>query len=270
MSDVVTVDKFGKIISSVALSVTPIIDHINEKTVINMVKIPGGEFVMGAPKGEKGSFPLERPTHHVTIISFMMSTFSVTQAQWKAIMGSNPSRFKGENRPVEGVSWYEAVEFCQKLSQQSDKNYRLPSEAEWEYACRAGTTTPFHFGETITTKLANYDGNYAYGSGPRGDWRRQTTEVGSFPSNAFGLHDMHGNVAEWCQDTWFTTYKDAPTDGSARLGFNKGDSKVLRGFSLWFTPGSCRSEFRRGCFPHDGYPFMGFRVVYSAPGNVVK
>lgn len=129
-------------------------------------------------------------------------------------MGNNPSRFKGEKRPVERVSWKDAVEFCQKLSALTGETYRLPSEAEWEYACRAGTTTPFYFGKTITSDLVNYDGNYPYGSGPKGTYRKETTEVGQFPPNAFGLYDMHGNVQEWCADTYHDSYQGAPTDGS--------------------------------------------------------
>jgi formylglycine-generating enzyme required for sulfatase activity len=144
-----------------------------------------------------------------------MKKFEVTQEQYQQIMGSNPSNFKGAKRPVEKVSWNDAVEFCKKLSQKTRHKYRLPSEAEWEYACRAGTTTPFHFGETITTELTNYDGDYTYASGLKGKYRKQTTEVGTFPPNAFGLYDMHGNVWEWCQDTWHDSYKGAPTDGSA-------------------------------------------------------
>ena len=123
---------------------------------------------------------------------------------------NNPSYFKGEKRPVEKVSWDEAVEFCKKLSQKTGKTYRLPSEAEWEYACRAGTTTPFYFGETITPDLVNYNGNYPYGSAPKGEYREQTTDVGKFPPNSFGLYDMHGNVWEWCEDVYNANYIDAP------------------------------------------------------------
>ncbi len=159
-----------------------------------MVAIPGGSFLMGSPCDEKGRRDNEEPQHEVNVPSFYLGKYAVTQAQWQAIMGNNPAKFEGENRPVEAVSWLEAVEFCQKLSEKLGEEYRLPSEAEWEYACRAGTTTPFHFGATITTELANYSGNSTYGSESEGQYRKETTEVGSFPPNAFGLYDMHGNV----------------------------------------------------------------------------
>ncbi|MFM5961732.1 MAG: formylglycine-generating enzyme family protein, partial [Dolichospermum sp.] len=155
----------------------------------------------------------------------------------------NPSRFEGANRPVEQVSWYEAVEFCARLSRIENKVYRLPTEAEWEYACRAGTTTPFYCGETISTDLANYDGDYTYGDGLKGVDRQQTTGVGSFPSNPFGLYDMHGNVWEWCEDTWHDNYKNAPTDGTAWADLSD-NRKVLRGGSWYLHPVSCRSASR--------------------------
>jgi formylglycine-generating enzyme required for sulfatase activity len=177
-------------------------------------------------------------------------------------MGNNPSRFKGSNRPVEKVSWNDAVKFCEKLSQRTGKTYRLPSEAEWEYACRARTTTPFYFGETITTDLANYDGNYTYASAPTGDYHGQTTDVGSFPPNAFGLYDMHGNVYEWCLDDWVDNYNNAPTNGSAVTRLS--NPKLLRGGSWGSNPVHCRSAFRSfndAGFVNYGY---GFRVVCGA------
>jgi formylglycine-generating enzyme required for sulfatase activity len=162
----------------------------------------------------------------------------------------DPSNFKGDNRPVEQVSWEDAVEFCLRLSQYTGRTYSLPSEAQWEYACRAGTTTPFHFGETITTDLANYDGNYAYGQGPKGVYKQETTAVGSFGvANNFGLYDMHSNVWEWCLDDWHDNYKGAPTDGSP--WFNSDDKlsdksgrAVMRGGSWFDTPQNCRSASR--------------------------
>jgi formylglycine-generating enzyme required for sulfatase activity len=156
----------------------------------------------------------EGPQHRVTIQSFWMGKYPITQRQWQAVMGENPSYFKGDNRPVENVSWEDVVAFCQRLSEKTGKTYRLPSEAEWEYACRAGTTTPFYFGETITTDLVNYHGEYPYAAAPEGVYREETTEVGIFPPNAFGLYDMHGNVWEWCADPWHDNYNGAPTDGS--------------------------------------------------------
>ncbi|NEQ23918.1 MAG: formylglycine-generating enzyme family protein [Microcoleus sp. SIO2G3] len=179
---------------------------------------------------------------------------------------SDPSNFKGANRPVERVFWNDAVEFCARLSKATGREYRLPSEAEWEYACRAGTTTPFHFGETITTDLANYDGNYTYGSGSKGQYRKQTTNVGSFPPNAFGLHDMHGNVLEWCQDTWHENYNGVPTDGSAWVNENANQNiRTLRGGSWDFNPRVCRSASRDFDLPDFDLSTIGFRVVCEFP-----
>ncbi|TBR56400.1 hypothetical protein B4U84_30105, partial [Westiellopsis prolifica IICB1] len=200
------------------------IEDLGNGVQLEMVAIAEGSFMMGAPKNEKDSSANERPQHQVTISPFFLGKYPVTQAQWQAVaslpqvnreLNPNPSTFKGENRPVESVSWYDAVEFCDRLSSHTKRQYRLPSEAEWEYACRAGTTTPFHFGETITSELANYDANYTYGNGVKGTYREETTEVGSFGvANAFGLYDMHGNVWEWCLDDWHNNYEGAPTDGS--------------------------------------------------------
>ncbi|MFM6495639.1 MAG: formylglycine-generating enzyme family protein, partial [Dolichospermum sp.] len=174
----------------------------------------------------------------------------------------NPSRFKGANRPVEQVSWHDAVEFCARLSNYTKRPYRLPSEAEWEYACRAGTTTPFHFGDTITTELANYDGNYTYGDGPKGVYRGETTEVGSFKiANEFGLYDMHGNVWEWCQDDWHNNYKGAPTDGKAWISNNAKSDKLLRGGSWLVIPEYCRSAYRSSNGAGFDNNYSGFRVV---------
>jgi formylglycine-generating enzyme required for sulfatase activity len=149
-----------------------------------------------------------------------------------------PSHFEGDNRPVEQVSWHDAMEFCHRLSQRTGWKYTLPSEAQWEYACRAGTTTPFHFGDTISTELANYDGDYSYGQGPKGIYRQQTTDVASFPANAWGLHDMHGNVWEWCLDEWHDSYQGAPVDGSAWMeGDSLGESTAACcAAGRWSTP----------------------------------
>jgi formylglycine-generating enzyme required for sulfatase activity len=243
-----------------------------------MVAIPGGTFLMGSPESEPERNDRESPQHTVTIQPFFMGKFPVTQAQWQAVasfpkvnidLKSDPSNFKGANRPVEQVSWNDAVEFCARLSKATGREYRLPSEAEWEYACRAGTTTPFHFGETITTDLANYDGNYTYGSGSKGEYRKQTTDVGSFPANAFGLHDMHGNVWEWCQDTWHENYKGAPTDGSAWVdeNANQNTTRIIRGGSWQSNPRDCRSASRDRDNPDTQFvnQVIGFRVMCEFP-----
>ena len=175
-------------------------------------------------------------------------------------------------RPVEQVKWIEAVEFCERLSKLTGKDYRLPSEAEWEYACRAGTTTPFYFGETITTELVNYRGNYTYGNAPKGEYRGQTIPVGQFPANAFGLYDMHGNVSEFCQDVYNENYNEASTDGSAWEieGDSDSNRRVLRGGSWYFIPGGCRSANRAFYFlVETSYSHFGFRLV-SFPPRTLK
>ncbi len=268
-------------------------DYI-DKVPLEMVLIPDGTFTMGAPENEEGSRDNERPQHDVTISSFLMGRYPITQQQWKAIalhtdlkenidLKEDPSNFKDPYegidrwlRPVEQVNWYEAVEFCQRLSKLTGRDYQLPSEAQWEYACRAGTTTPFHFGETITTELANYNGTSekygAYGRGTKGEYREQTTPVGYLEvANAFGLSDMHGNVWEWCLDDWHPDYHGAPNDGSAWMEFEtsyltknkQNDSKsVLRGGSWGFDPGYCRSAIRDSNGRRDYHINVnGFRVV---------
>jgi formylglycine-generating enzyme required for sulfatase activity len=261
------------------------LEDLANDTQLEMVAIPGGTFIMGSPENEEGSNDDERPQHEVTIEPFFMGKYQVTQAQWRFVaqlpqvnreLEQDPSNFKGDNRPVERVSWYDAVEFCDRLSQYTGRTYRLPSEAEWEYACRAGTTTPFHFGETITTDLANYDGESTYGDGVEGVYRRETTEVGSFGvANNFGLYDMHGNVYEWCLDDWHDNYKDAPTDGSAWFSSDdklsdKSGRAVLRGGSWDSFAGRCRSAFRRWNLRVNRYDFCGFRVVCSAMCSKLK
>ncbi|TAG86585.1 MAG: hypothetical protein EAZ18_25495, partial [Oscillatoriales cyanobacterium] len=213
--ETVTVNSTGQIANRSQGQARVFTDNLGDGITIDMIAIPGGSFVMGSPSTESGRSDNEGQQRTVTVAPFFMGKYEVTQAQYQAVMGNNPSRFKGAKRPVEQVSWNEAVEFCRKLTQKTGKSYRLPSEAEWEYACRAGTTTPFYFGDTITPDLVNYDGNYPYGAAPKGLYRQQTTDVGSFPPNSFGLYDMHGNVWEWCSDKYHGNYSGAPTDGSS-------------------------------------------------------
>ncbi|MBR8836631.1 MAG: formylglycine-generating enzyme family protein [Stigonema ocellatum SAG 48.90 = DSM 106950] len=256
------------------------IEYLGDGIALEMVQIPGGNFIMGAPKNEKDSRDNERPQHQVTISPFFLGKYPVTQAQWQAVaalpqvnreLNPDPSRFKGENRPVEQVSWYDASEFCDRLSRATGKPYRLPSEAEWEYPCRAGTTTPFHFGETITSELANYNGEVQYGPEPKGTYRGETTDVGSFGvANAFGLYDMHGLVLEWCADHWHVNYEGAPTDGSAWLIKNDNDNqiRVLRGGAWNNDPVYCRSACRSGV--NTGYSTFGFRVVCGLSPRILS
>jgi len=227
---------------------------------LKMVLIPPGEFMMGSPDNEEGRGDEEGPQHRVRISKgFYLGVYEVTQEQYQAVMGTNPSYFKGAKNPVECVLWDECQEFCKKLSARAGVAARLPTEAEWEYACRAGTTTPFHFGETISTDLANYDGDYTYGKGRKGEYRGKTMPVGSFPPNAWGLHDMHGNVWEWCKDTWHSGYKGAPSDGSAWAGGEA--ARVVRGGCWYSYPQFCRSSYRLWFHPGIRDSSLGFRVV---------
>lgn len=247
---------------------------------LEMVAIPGNTFLMGAAKTEAKRSDNESPQHLVRVKPFFIGKYPVTQAQWQAVadfpaikqsLDPNPSCFSGANRPVEGVSWYDAVEFCTRLSRKTGRDYRLPSEAEWEYACRAGTTTPFHCGKTITTEIANYCGN-VYSRGPQGIYRAQTTPVGSFGANAFGLSDMHGNVWEWCADPWHLSYAGAPADGRVWQDSPANDRqlRLRRGGAYDSNPESCRSAFRDLFTPGVRYNVNGFRVVCTSMNYVIN
>jgi formylglycine-generating enzyme required for sulfatase activity/F0F1-type ATP synthase epsilon subunit len=236
---------------------------------LEMVLIPEGSFTMGSPDTLKDREYNELPLHEVYMENFYMGKFEVTQAQWRAVaslpkverdLNPNPSRFNGNNLPVEGVSWDDAVEFCKRLSEHTGRDYRLPSEAEWEYAARARTTTPFAFGETITADVVNYDGNYPYADVPRGVNRGMTVMVGSLGvPNAFGLYDMNGNVAEWCQDAYHINYYDAPFDGSAWAG--RGDERITRGGSYALGARRTRSSYRDSLRKQMPSDLTGFRVA---------
>ncbi|BAY89299.1 serine/threonine protein kinase [Tolypothrix sp. PCC 7601] len=264
--DVVTVDAKGKPAQTSKGEAKYFVENLGNGVTLEMVKIPGGTFTMGSPVEEAERRDDEGPQHQVTIPGFFMGKYEVTQAQYQTITGKNPSYFQGETRPVEQVSWNDAVEFCQKLSQNTGRTYRLPSEAEWEYACRAGTKTPFYFGETITTDLVNYNGNYPYSSASKGEYRNETTTVGRFPPNSFGLYDMHGNTWEWCIDTYHNNYYEAPKDGSAWLSSNDNDYRyrLLRGGSWHELVRFCRSAFRSTNVRVDSFTDVGFRVVAVA------
>jgi len=239
---------------------------------LKLVAVPSGELMMGSPADEPGRWDDESPQHLVKLQPFFINQYPVTQAQWRAVaalpqqardLDPDPSNFKGDDRPVEQVSWYEAVEFCARLSEHTGRTYRLPTEAEWEYACRADTTTPFYFGATITTDLANYDGS-VFLNESRGTNRGKTTPVGEFPPNAFGLYDLHGNVWEWCLDHWHDNYEGAPTDGSAWLTDDEESGRVNRGGSWDDLPRNCRSAYRDYGSPGVRSYYIGFRVVCEA------
>ncbi len=210
-----------------------------------------------AEKLDKDSGNRERPVHQVKVAEFLLGEYPVTQAQWRKVaklhqikqqLSLTPSHFKGDNQPVESVSWLEATEFCARLSAYTGKKYRLPNEAEWEYACRGNTQTPFAYGETLTSELADYASIYAYATETGTAYRQGTTNVGSYMPNAFGLYDLHGNVREWCAAPWHENYYGAPTNSKT---WNKGGegekkSRTLRGGSWANKPSHCRSAHRSG------------------------
>ncbi len=272
--EVVLVNIKGEIQKREKLKARYLAEDLGNGVTLDMVYIPGNTFTMGAPENEEKSHDSQRPQHQVTIKPFFMGKYPITQVQWKAVaslpqvnreLNPDPSYFKGENRPVERVSWYDVVEFCDRLSQKAKREYRLPGEAEWEYACRANTTTPFHFGETITTDLANYDGNYTYGQGPKGISSQKTTPVGSFKvANAFGLFDMHGNVWEWCADHWHDSYENKNSNITIWLSNDINERRLLRGGSWNRNPVHCRSAFRLWLDAGFSNNDIGFRVVCAA------
>jgi formylglycine-generating enzyme required for sulfatase activity len=279
------INKNGTGINRITKSAEYFAQDLGNGELLEMVHIPGGTFIMGSPENEEAYLEFQSPQHQVTVPSFFMGKYLVTQKQWRLVaalpkvkidLESDPSifkgyslpveyvssNFKGYSLPVEYVSWNHAQEFCDRLSQKTNKAYRLPSEAEWEYACRGGTTTPFYFGETISTELANYDGNYTYGGGAKGEYRGKTTVVGKFPANPCGLYDMCGNVWEWCEDEMHANYINAPADGSAWLDTNS-KLRLLRGGSWYGNPGNCRSASRNNNDLDHHYNNIGFRVVCS-------
>jgi eukaryotic-like serine/threonine-protein kinase len=234
---------------------------------LEMACLQGGMFQMGST--ERQGYPDEHPRHLVNLSAFSIGRFPITQGQWIAVMGRLPAcRFKGEGRPIENVSWYDAVDFCRRLSKKTGRSYRLPSEAEWEYACRAGTATPFCFGETLTTDLANYCGDHTFRNGPKGIYRHEPTLMGVFPPNGFGLFDMHGNVWEWCADEWYDDYQGAPVDGSCRTSGEKHPLRAARGGSWHETPDHCRSAVRLKLDAGDKEDYFGFRVVCGVDSPV--
>jgi formylglycine-generating enzyme required for sulfatase activity len=270
---VVIVDAQGKEIKCCQEQAQHLTEDLGNGAILEMVYIPEGAFWMGSPESEGKRYSNERPRHSVKIKPFFISKYPVTQAQWKEIaslpearskLKLRPSRQGGKNYPVTQISWFDAVEFCDRLSEKTGHKYRLPSEAEWEYACRAGTTTPFHFGQTITSNLANYDSRYPYLSEPKGIYREKTTPVGSFQfANPFGLFDMHGNVWEWCLDHWHKNYDNAPTNGDAWLDSTENQTRVMRGGSWRNDPSMCRSSYRLYHNASEIFNHVGFRIVRS-------
>jgi formylglycine-generating enzyme required for sulfatase activity len=269
----VRIDAQGEKISSYQKQTQCLIEDLGNGVMLEMVVIPGGEFLMGSSESEGKLYTNERPQHSVTVKPFLMSKTPITKAQWREIaclkevhqkLKLSTSKLGGKKHPVTNVSWYDAIEFCDRLSQKTGHEYRLPSEAEWEYACRAGTTTPFHFGETITSNLANYDGGRPYASEPKGIYRKQPTPVGSFQfANSFGLFDMHGNVWEWCLDNWHQNYNNAPSNGDAWLDSIENQIRVMRGGSWHNAPSMCRSSYRQYINASEIFHNVCFRIVRS-------
>jgi formylglycine-generating enzyme required for sulfatase activity len=228
---------------------------------MKFVWIAPGTFMMGSPKEEKGRAN-DESQHKVTLSKgFYIGIYPVTQEEWLAVMGKNPSKFQGDPKlPVEQVSWLDCQEFIKKLREKDERSYRLPTEAEWEYACRAGSTTPFYCGDTLSTEQANYNGNYVYGDGKKGVYREKTVPVGSFPPNAWGLYDMHGNVSQWCQDLLGHDYpKGEAVDPLGKTG----ESRVIRGGSWIDNPLECRSAYRGGSRPALRHSMVGLRLCFD-------
>ncbi|MBM4096714.1 MAG: hypothetical protein FJ261_08050 [Planctomycetes bacterium] len=243
--------------------------EITNSIGMKLVRIPKGKFLMGSPETEAVRDTDE--TQHEVILTkdFYLGVFEVTQAEYEKVMGDNPSRFKGAQLPVETVSWEDAFLFCLKLSEFPEERkaghvYRLPAEAQWEYACRAGTTTPFHFGKALNGAQANCNGIYPYGTTTKGPNLGKTSAVGSYPANAWGLHDMHGNVWEWCADWYGGVYlAGSVTDP---IGPATGSIRVYRGGSWRFDAVHCRSANRLRLDPSVRRNDLGFRVALSSSG----
>jgi formylglycine-generating enzyme required for sulfatase activity len=235
------------------------IEDFGDGVSLEMVAIPGGSFLMGAPESELESDNNERPQHQVQVPPFYMSKYVITVAQYQTVMRDRSYTKDRADLPME-CKWSDAVALCEKLSKGLKRNYRLPSEAEWEYGCRAGTTTPFHFGETIDKELSHYFARIAYGRGQKSEnfWiNDKSQKVGSYPANEYGLYDMHGNEREWCADSWHRNYIDAPTNSIAWVSINSNE-RVIRGGGK-FSPGRCRSAARNSVKVDSNAPV--FRVV---------
>ena len=265
--ETLTIDSGGVVIARIAFQARQFTEHLAGSIPLEMVFIPGGIFVMGSTA--RYGYEDERPQHPVSVAPFWLGKAPVTQAQWRAVLGKKPAcRFAGDDLPVERISWLDAQDFCRRLVKKTRRAYRLPSEAEWEYACRAGTSTPFYCGPTLTTDLANYVGEHIFSGEPRGVYRHTTTEAGTFPPNAYGLYDMHGNLWEWCADAWHENYLGAPADGSAWEGsaWEAGDARyrVVRGGSWHEPPNHCRSAVRLKYDPVERDEVVGFRLALTA------
>ena len=271
--DVTRINTVGQQESLIQKTNNSFIEHFTNDIILEMMFIPSGNFLMGGSSYEVKELEDEIPQHSVNVHSFFMSRYPVTQSQWEMVsylpklerdLENTPSFFKWADHPVDSVSWHDALEFCARLSAKTGHPYRLPSEAEWEYACRAGTDSPFHFGETITSRLANYDCNVRYSYETQGIFRQKTTSVDTFRiSNLFGLCDMHGNVWEWCADPWHRNYENAPSTQIIWTENGHPEYRVMRGGSWNSSPEFCRSLYRMNGKVEKRGNGIGFRVVLS-------
>jgi uncharacterized protein (TIGR02996 family) len=259
--------RHARIVELLVAGVRPCVPARVNSLGMRFVWVPPGAFLMGSPP-EEPQRDSDEPQHHVTLTrGCWMSETTVTQPQWQAIMDRDPSHWSGPDRPADHVGFRDCEEFCRRLTARDGLAYRLPTEAEWEYACRAGTTTPFFWGDTITTDLANYDGTYVYGRSGAvaggGVYRQETVDVFHFPPNAWGLYQMHGNVMEWCSDPW-GPYPDGPAIDP--VGTTANPARVLRGGSWYLYPWNCRSANRNSGNSDSGGGNTGCRVCFTAEG----
>jgi formylglycine-generating enzyme required for sulfatase activity len=262
--ETVTLDSRGSLIARVQCQARVITMDLGSGVTLDLAAVPAGSFQMGSR--HEGGYADERPVHPVFLSAFWLGRGLVTQAQWQSVMGKLPGyRFHGADLPVDNICWKEAADFCARLSKKTGQRYELPSEAQWEYACRAGTLTPFSFGETITTDFVNYVGEHTFRDEPPGIYRHGPTPAGTFPPNPWGLFDMHGNMWEFCADAWYDDYTGAPVDGSPRATGHRerGASafRAARGGSWHEIPAHCRSAIRLKVEENDRMEFYGLRVM---------
>lgn len=268
----VEVDPTGQIVAEPAINIAyfdePFLGpQLRKLLPLRMVQIPAGEFLMGSPITEPNRKQQEGPQRSIQVPSFYIGAFVITQKQYEVVMGSNPSYFTddqgkdGANLPVEQITWQDANTFCNQLSELTGRTYRLPSEAEWEYACRAGTTTPFCFGETLTTEIANFFEDVSFTENYEENYRNTPVAADSFWPNAFGLYNMHGNILEWCADDYHDSYQGAPSDAQKWLSNSTNTSKVTRGGSWFNNIPLCRAASRDKNTRTGRSNSFGFRVV---------
>lgn len=256
----VTLNDTGEIVQAEDRQAFRLVETLPGGVTLPLIALPGGTFQMGSLPRQAGGD--EKPRHLVSLPPFLIAQSLVNQQQWQAVIGHlPPCRFLGPDLPVERVSWKQARAFCQALTKKTARDWRLPSEAQWEYACRAGTVTPFSTGETITTAYANYCGEHIFRNEPRGAYRHTSTPAGTYPANPFGLYDMHGNLWEFCADRWHPDYSGAPFDGTPWEQGGEDRYRVARGGSWHEPPGNCRSATRLRVAEDEEDDLLGFRIV---------